>query len=129
MKKLLFTKISKDTVYLFLLLGLSLGLIVWTIQAVNYLDYVTQDGHGLKTYFLYSILNFPKIIHRMIPFIFFIAVSCWELRTKDFPSVGITFNSGLKVACKSLVNDSNPLNTDKMMIRAIDTKPIPIIDI
>ena len=74
MKKLLFTKISKDTVYLFLLLGLSLGLIVWTIQAVNYLDYVTQDGHGLKTYFLYSVLNFPKIIHRMIPFIFFISL-------------------------------------------------------
>ncbi len=74
MKKLLFTKISKDTIYLFLLLCLSLGLIVWTIQAVNYLDYVTQDGHGLKTYFLYSILNFPKIIHRMIPFIFFISL-------------------------------------------------------
>ena len=74
MKKLLFTKISKDTIYLFLLLGLSLGLIVWTIQAVNYLDYVTQDGHGLKTYFLYSVLNFPKIIHRMIPFIFFISL-------------------------------------------------------
>ena len=74
MKKLLFTKISKDTIYLFLLLSLSLGLIVWTIQAVNYLDYVTQDGHGLKTYFLYSILNFPKIIHRMVPFIFFISL-------------------------------------------------------
>ena len=70
MKKLLFTKISKDTIYLFLLLSFSLGLIVWTIQAVNYLDYVTQDGHGLKTYFFYSILNFPKIIHRMVPFIF-----------------------------------------------------------
>ena len=74
MKKLLFTKISKDTTYLFLLLCLSLGLIVWTVQAVNYLDYVTQDGHGLKTYFHYSILNFPKIIHRMIPFIFFISI-------------------------------------------------------
>ena len=74
MKKLLFTKISKDTIYLFLLLSLSLGLIVWTIQAVNYLDYVTQDGHGLKTYFFYSILNFPKIIHRMVPFIFFISI-------------------------------------------------------
>ena len=74
MKKLLFTKISKDTFYLFLLLCLSLGLILWTVQAVNYLDYVTQDGHGLKTYFLYSILNFPKIIHRMIPFIFFISL-------------------------------------------------------
>ena len=74
MKKLIFRKINKDTTYLFLLLCLSLGLIVWTIQAVNYLDYVTQDGHGLRTYFLYSIYNFPKIIHRLIPFIFFLII-------------------------------------------------------
>ena len=37
-----------------------MGLIVWTLQAVNYFDYVTQDGHGLKVYFLYTIYNFPK---------------------------------------------------------------------
>ena len=40
----------------------------------NYFDFVTQDGHGLKTYFTYTILNFPKIIHRIIPFIFFITL-------------------------------------------------------
>ena len=53
---------------------LVVGLIVWTLQAVNYFDYVVQDGHGLKTYFFYTILNFPKIIHRIIPFIFFISL-------------------------------------------------------
>tara|TARA_Y100000591_G_C21824609_1_gene695846 strand:- start:806 stop:1915 length:1110 start_codon:yes stop_codon:yes gene_type:complete len=74
MKKLIFRKINKDTLYLFLLLSLSLGLIVWTIQAVNYLDYVTQDGHGLETYLLYSIYNFPKIINRLIPFVFFVSL-------------------------------------------------------
>ena len=74
MKKLIFRKINKDTLYLFLLLCLSLGLIVWTIQAANYLDYVTQDGHGLETYLLYSIYNFPKIIHRLIPLFFFITL-------------------------------------------------------
>ena len=74
MKKLIFRKINKDTLYLFLILCLSLGLIVWTIQAVNYLDFVTQDGHGLETYLLYSIYNFPKIIHRLIPFIFFVSL-------------------------------------------------------
>ena len=61
MKKLIFKKINSDTLFLFILLSFSLGLIVWTIQAVNYLDFVTQDGHGFKTYFLYSISNFPKI--------------------------------------------------------------------
>ena len=74
MKKLIFKKISKDTLYLFTGLCLSIGIIVWTLQAVNYLDFVTQDGHGLKTYLLYSLYNFPKIIHRIIPFIFFISL-------------------------------------------------------
>lgn len=51
-----------------------MGLIVWIIQAVNYFDYVTEDGHGLRVYFFYSILNFPKIVHRILPFIFFISI-------------------------------------------------------
>ena len=74
MKKLIFRKISNDTSYLFLGLCLSFGVIVWTLQAVNYLDFVTQDGHGFKTYLFYSLYNFPKIIHRLIPFVFFIAL-------------------------------------------------------
>ena len=37
-----------------------MGLIVWTIQAINYFDFVSEDGHGLKVYFLYTLLNFPK---------------------------------------------------------------------
>ncbi len=74
MKKLIFRKIIFDTSYLFVALCLSLGVIVWTLQAVNYLDFVTQDGHGFKTYILYSLYNFPKIIHRLIPFVFFISL-------------------------------------------------------
>ncbi len=74
MKKLIFRKINKDTLSFFLLMSLTFGLIVWTLQAVNYLDYVTQDGHGLKTYFMYTLHNFPKIIHRIIPFVFFISL-------------------------------------------------------
>ena len=74
MKKLIFRKFAKDTLIFFIIMCLSIGLIVWTLQAVNYFDYVSQDGHGLKTYFTYTILNFPKIIHRIIPFIFFISL-------------------------------------------------------
>ena len=74
MKKLIFRKFAKDTLIFFIIMCLSIGLIVWTLQAVNYFDFVTQDGHGLKTYFTYTIFNFPKIIHRIIPFIFFISL-------------------------------------------------------
>ncbi len=74
MKKLIFRKLYKD-IFIFFVVSLTLtGIIVWTIQAVNYFDFVTEDGHGLKIYFYYSVLNFPKIIQRILPFIFFISV-------------------------------------------------------
>ena len=73
MKKLIFRKLYQDITIFFLTALLIIGLIVWTIQAVNYFDIVTEDGHGLKIYFYYSILNFPKIIERIFIFIFFIA--------------------------------------------------------
>ena len=61
MEKLIFKKFFIDTT-IFLIIGtLSLTLIVWVIQAVNYLDFVSEDGHSFKVYFLYTLLNFPKI--------------------------------------------------------------------
>ena len=76
MKKLIFLKFAKDTLAFFMIMCLTIGLIVWTLQAVNYFDFVTQDGHGLKTYFSYIILNFPKLFTVLFPlfflFLFFI---------------------------------------------------------
>jgi len=74
MKKLLFAHFLKDTLFFFLLMSLSLGLIVWVIQAVNYLDFITEDGHGFYVYFSYTLFNFPKIIHRILPFVFFVSL-------------------------------------------------------
>ena len=74
MKKLIFYKLYLDTASFFLTSLLIMSLIVWTLQAVNYFDFVTEDGHGLKVYFAYTLLNFPKIIHRILPFIFFISL-------------------------------------------------------
>ena len=74
MKKLLFAHFLKDTFFFFILMTLTLGLIVWVIQAVNYLDFITEDGHGFFVYFSYTLFNFPKIIHRILPFIFFISL-------------------------------------------------------
>jgi len=74
MKKLIFRKFYLDISAFFLASILIVGLIVWTIQAVNYFDFVTEDGHGLKIYFYYSLLNFPKVIHRILPFMFFLSI-------------------------------------------------------
>ena len=71
---MIFNRLYINSTIFFLFTLLMMGLIVWTIQAVNYFDYVTEDGHGLKVYFLYSLMNFPKIINRLLPFIFFISL-------------------------------------------------------
>ena len=45
--------------------------IIWTIQAVNFLDLVTDDGHSFKIYLFYSFLTLSKIITKLIPLTFF----------------------------------------------------------
>ena len=74
MKKLIFQKFILDTLTFFIISIIIMGTIVWTLQAINYFDFVTNDGHGLKVYFSYTVLNFPKIMHRILPFIFFISL-------------------------------------------------------
>jgi len=74
MNKLIYRKLSLDILSFFIVASLSLTLIVWVIQAVNFLDIVSEDGHGLKVYFSYTILNLPRIFSRILIFIFFISV-------------------------------------------------------
>ena len=74
MKKLIFKNFYTDTLSFFLTSLLTMSLIVWTLQAVNYFDFVTEDGHGLKIYFYYTFLSFPKILDRILPFIFFVSL-------------------------------------------------------
>ena len=73
-KKLIFRKFFLDNTYFFIIALASLSIIVWVIQAVNFLDFVTEDGHGLGVYFKYTLLNLPKIISRLMPFIFFVSI-------------------------------------------------------
>ena len=74
MKKLIFKKLSRDIGLFFIISTISLSLIIWIIQAVNYLDLVSEDGHSLKIYFLYTFYSFPKIISKILPFIFMISL-------------------------------------------------------
>ena len=74
MKKLIFKNFYLDTLSFFLTSLLTMSLIVWTLQAVNYFDFVTEDGHGLKVYFYYTFLSFPKILDRILPFMFFVSL-------------------------------------------------------
>jgi len=96
MKKILFQKFIKDTLKLFIIIAFVIGIIVWVIQAVNFLDFVTEDGHSLYVYFSYSALNFPKIIHRILPFVFFISLFYQILKYESKNELLIFWTNGVK---------------------------------
>ena len=74
MKKIIFKKLIEDVRKVFLLTSISLSLIILVVQAVSFLDYISEDGHGFVTYFGITILNLPKIYTRVMPFCIFITI-------------------------------------------------------
>ena len=49
--------------------------IAWTVRAVNFLDLIVEDGHSIKTYLTFSLLNLTNIVTKFIPLTFFIALT------------------------------------------------------
>ncbi len=74
MEKIIFRKFVTDLIAFFLIVSLSLSLIAWIIQSVNYLDFISKDGHGFKVYFSFISLNFPKVFSKIIIFSYFISL-------------------------------------------------------
>ena len=67
-KYFFFEFIRNFTIILF-----ALTAVIWTIQAVNFLDLVTDDGHAFTVYLIYSFLIITKMLTKLIPFSFLIA--------------------------------------------------------
>ena len=95
MKKIVYKKISKDCVNFFLLVIFTISIIIWVLQAVNYLDFVIEDGHGFLVYFKYTLLSFPKIISRIFPFAIFLAFSYILLKYENKNELVIFWNFGI----------------------------------
>mgnify|MGYP001455214482 FL=1 len=74
MKKILFRKLLLDYMSFFLIALLSTSIVVWVFQAVNYLDIMIEDGRDYAVYLNYSLLNFPKILSKLLPFILFFSL-------------------------------------------------------
>ena len=96
MKKLIFKKFAKDIFQFFLLVSISISLIVWVIQAVNFLDIVTEDGHGFRVYFLYTLLSLPKIFSKILPFIYFVSIFYIILKYENNNELIIFWTIGIK---------------------------------
>ncbi len=69
--------------------------IIWTIQAVNYLDLVTDDGHAFAIYLYYSTLTLPKIITKLIPFSFLLATFLTITKLDKDNELIVLWTSGL----------------------------------
>jgi len=96
MKKIVYKKISKDCINFFILVTFTISIIIWVLQAVNYLDFVIEDGHGFLVYFKYTLLSFPKIISRIFPFAIFLAFSYILLKYENKNELVIFWNFGIK---------------------------------
>ena len=73
----------------------ALAVVVWTIQAVNYLDLVTDDGHAFAVYFLYSLLSLSKILTKLFPFCFLVASVLTILKFEKDNELMVFWTSGL----------------------------------
>ena len=95
MKNTIYRYFFKEFISLFALILISISIVVWVVQAVNYLDLVTEDGHSFGVYFTFSFLNIPKVISRLIPFVFLVTLFFTILQFEKNNELLIFWTSGL----------------------------------
>ena len=74
MKNKIYSYFLSEFLSIFIVILLTLTFIAWVVQAVNYLEFVTEDGHSFGVYFLYSLLSLPKITAKLLPFVYFVSL-------------------------------------------------------
>ena len=95
MKNKFYKYFFQEFLSLLTLIILSLACVVWAVKAVNFLDLVTEGGHSFRLYFSYTILGLPKIIARLLPFAFLIALWVTIIKFEKDNELIILWTSGL----------------------------------
>ena len=95
MKKIIFRKLLFDCLTFFFLALFGISTIIWVFQAVNFLDIMIEDGRNYNVYFSYTLLNFPKIISRILPFALFFSFSYTFLKYETSNELIIFWNHGV----------------------------------
>ena len=95
MKKTIYKYFFYEFVIYFTVTLFALAAVVWTIQAVNYLDLVTEDGHAFTTYFYYSLLTLSKVLTKLIPFCFLTAIILTIIKFERDNELIVLWTSGL----------------------------------
>jgi lipopolysaccharide export system permease protein len=102
MKKIIFRKLLLDCLTFFFLALFGISTIIWVFQAVNFLDIMIEDGRNYNVYFNYTLLNFPKIISRILPFALFFSFAYTLIKYEANNELIIFWNHG--VSKLSIVN-------------------------
>ncbi|MDC0922158.1 LptF/LptG family permease [Candidatus Pelagibacter sp.] len=95
MKKILFRKLLIDYLSFFLIALLGSSIVVWVFQAVSYLDIMIEDGRDYTIYINYSLLNFPKILSKLFPFVLFFSIFHITLKFENNNELIILWNFGV----------------------------------
>ena len=95
MKNRFYTYFFSEFLRYFLIVIFATTAIIWTIQAVNFLDLVTDDGHAFRTYLYYSFLTLPKVVGKLIPFAFLISAILTVIKLEKDNELIVLWTSGL----------------------------------
>lgn len=95
MKKIIFRKLLLDCLTFFFLALFGISTIIWVFQAVNFLDIMIEDGRNYNVYFNYILLNFPKIISRILPFVLFFSFCYTFIKYEANNELIIFWNHGV----------------------------------
>jgi len=95
MKKTIYKYFFHEFIRYFATTLFALAVIVWTVQTVNYLDLVTEDGHAFTVFFLYSSLTLSKVLTKLIPFCFLVATILTILKLEKDNELIVLWTSGL----------------------------------
>ena len=69
--------------------------IAWTVRAVNFLDLIVENGHSIKTYLFFSVLNITNIITKFIPISFLLSLVVSILKFQKQNEFIILWTSGV----------------------------------
>ena len=111
MKKTIYKYFFNEFLRYFIITLFALSVIVWTIQAVNYLDLVSEDGHAFTIYFFYSLLTLSKVVTKLIPFCFLIAAVLTVSKLEADNELMVLWTSGL-----NKIHISNLLFTISLLV-------------
>ena len=96
MKKIIFRKLLSDCLVFSLVALFGISSIIWVFQAVNFLDIIIEDGRNHNIYLLYTLLNFPKIIAKVLPFCIFFGFSYIFIKYELKNELIIYWNHGIE---------------------------------